>query len=136
MVQDTQYGDGVITFTDASSQLGGVSSITITVVSLQLVILFMLKMVFIEKHYQLEFMDVAVQGESLRGTEIRLNGGQGHQVKTVTTSSTLAGVTEGTYSYKQFYNKWKWNRIYSKCCNTVQMEHFHQYQYITVVQVM
>ena len=40
-----------------------------------------------------------VQGESLRGTEIRPGTGTGHQIATITSSSTLSGVTNGTYNY-------------------------------------
>ena len=43
---------------------------------------------------------VTVQGESLRGTEIRPNTGTGHQVKTVSIASTISGATNGTYNYK------------------------------------
>ena len=92
----------VITFTDASSQLGGASSITITVVSASIG-----DIVYVKNGVYRETLPirvpagVTVQGESLRGTEIRPASGQGHQVKTVTTSSTLASATEGTYSYKQ-----------------------------------
>ena len=94
--------DDVITFTNASSQLGGASSITITVVSASIG-----DIVYVKNGVYRETLPirvpagVTVQGESLRGTEIRPAGGQGHQVKTVTTSTTLAGATEGTYSYKQ-----------------------------------
>jgi hypothetical protein len=46
--------------------------------------LFMLKTVFIEKLYLLRVpAGVTVQGESLRGTEIRPASGTGHQVATV-----------------------------------------------------
>jgi hypothetical protein len=45
----------------------------------------MLKMVFIEKLYLLRVpAGVTVQGESLRGTEIRPASGTGHQIKTIT----------------------------------------------------
>jgi hypothetical protein len=40
-----------------------------------------------------------VQGESLRGTEIRPGSGTGHQIATITSSSTLSGATDGTYNY-------------------------------------
>jgi len=92
----------VITFSDSGSQLGGASSITITVVSASVG-----DIVYIKNGVYREILPirvpagVTVQGESLRGTEIRPAAGQGHQVKTVTTSSTLAGATEATYSFKQ-----------------------------------
>ncbi len=43
---------------------------------------------------------VTVQGESLRGTEIRPATGTGHQIKTVSVNSTISGATNGTYNYK------------------------------------
>ena len=42
---------------------------------------------------------VTVQGESLRGTEIRPAASTGHQVKTVTITSGGTGGTPGTYNY-------------------------------------
>ena len=42
---------------------------------------------------------VTLRGESLRGTEIRPATGTGSQIKTVTTSSTIASATDGTYSF-------------------------------------
>ena len=42
---------------------------------------------------------VTVQGESLRGTEIRPASGTGHQVKTVTITSNGTGAANGTYNY-------------------------------------
>jgi hypothetical protein len=42
---------------------------------------------------------VTVQGESLRGTEIRPASGTGHQVKTVTVTSGGINGTPGTYNY-------------------------------------
>jgi pectin methylesterase-like acyl-CoA thioesterase len=42
---------------------------------------------------------VTVQGESLRGTEIRPASGTGHQVKTITVISGGTGGTPGTYNY-------------------------------------
>ena len=90
----------VITFTDASSQLGGASSITITVVSASIG-----DVVYIKNGVYRETLPirvpagVTVQGESLRGTEIRPNTGTGHQVKTVTITSGGTGGTPGTYNY-------------------------------------
>jgi len=44
---------------------------------------------------------VTVQGESLRGTEIRPGSGTGHQVKTITNISGGTGGPPGTYNYVQ-----------------------------------
>jgi len=90
----------VITFTDASSQLGGASSITITVVSASIG-----DVVYIKNGVYRETLPirvpagVTVQGESLRGTEIRPNTGTGLQVKTVTITSGGTGGTPATYNY-------------------------------------
>ena len=90
----------VITFSDSGSQLGGASSITITVVSASVG-----DVVYIKNGVYRETLPirvpagVTVQGESLRGTEIRPNTGTGHQVKTVTVTSGGTGGTPGTYNY-------------------------------------
>ena len=42
---------------------------------------------------------VTVQGESLRGTEVRPNTGTGSQVKTVSINTNVTGATNGTYNY-------------------------------------
>ena len=90
----------VITFTNASSQLAGASSITITVVSASIG-----DVVYVKNGVYRETLPirvpagVTVQGESLRGTEIRPNTGTGHQVKTVTITTNVSGHTDGTYNY-------------------------------------
>src|SRR6056300_53317 len=90
----------VITFTDASSQLGGATDITITVVSASIG-----DVVYVKNGVYRETLPirvpagVTVQGESLRGTEIRPASGTGHQVKTVTITTNTSGATNGTYNY-------------------------------------
>ena len=90
----------VITFSNASSQLAGASSITITVVSASIG-----DVIYIKNGVYRETLPirvpagVTVQGESLRGTEIRPNTGTGHQVKTVSITSGGTGGTPGTYNY-------------------------------------
>jgi hypothetical protein len=90
----------VITFSDSGSQLGGASSITITVVSASIG-----DVVYVKNGVYRETLPirvpagVTVQGESLRGTEIRPNTGTGHQVKTVTITTNVSGATDGTYNY-------------------------------------
>ncbi len=91
----------VITFSDASSQLAGATSITITVVSASIG-----DVVYIKNGVYRETLPikvpagVTIQGESLRGTEIRPNTGTGHQVKTVSINGNLTGASNGTYLYK------------------------------------
>jgi hypothetical protein len=43
---------------------------------------------------------VAVRGETLRNVEIRPASGNSSTIATITTSSTISGATNGTYSYK------------------------------------
>src|SRR5210317_1228064 len=92
----------VITFSDSGSQLGGASSITITVVSASIG-----DVVYIKNGVYRETLPirvpagVTVQGESLRGTEIRPNTGTGHQVKTVSINTNVSGATGGNYNYVQ-----------------------------------
>ena len=43
---------------------------------------------------------VAVRGETLRNVEIRPASGDSSTIATITTSSTISGATDGTYSYK------------------------------------
>jgi hypothetical protein len=94
----------VITFSDSGSQLGGAGSITITVVSASIG-----DVVYIKNGVYRETLPirvpagVTVQGESLRGTEIRPNTGTGHQVKTITVTSGGTGGTPGTYNYVHGY---------------------------------
>jgi len=92
----------VITFSDSGSQLGGATSITITVVSASIGDIVYVKNGVYRETLPLRVpAGVTVQGESLRGTEIRPASGTGHQVKTITTSSTISGATAGSYNYKQ-----------------------------------
>src|SRR6056300_175831 len=90
----------VITFSDSGSQLGGASSITITVVSASIG-----DVVYIKNGVYRETLPlrvpagVTVQGESLRGTEIRPASGTGHQIKTISGISGGTGATDGTYNY-------------------------------------
>src|SRR5210317_479505 len=90
----------VITFTDAGSQLAGATSITITVVSASIG-----DVVYVKNGVYRETLPlrvpagVTVQGESLRGTEIRPATGTGHQVATVSINSNTSGATDGTYNY-------------------------------------
>jgi hypothetical protein len=90
----------VITFTDDASQLAGASSISITVVSASIG-----DVVYVKNGVYRETLPlrvpagITIQGESLRGTEIRPNSGTGHQVKTVTVTSGGTGGTPGTYNY-------------------------------------
>jgi len=82
-------------------QGGGMSNITINVVSASVG-----DVVYVKNGVYNETLPirvpagVTVQGESLRGTEIRAKSGQGHQVKTVAYVSGGTGGTPGTYNYK------------------------------------
>src|SRR6056300_357450 len=81
-------------------QGGGMSNITITVVSASIG-----DVVYVKNGVYRETLPlrvpagVTVQGESLRGTEIRPASGTGHQVKTVSINTNVSGATDGTYNY-------------------------------------
>jgi hypothetical protein len=90
----------VITFSDSGSQLGGATSITITVVSASVGDVVYVKNGVYRETLPLRIpAGVTVQGESLRGTEIRPASGTGHQVATVTITTNTSGATDGTYDY-------------------------------------
>ena len=88
--------------TDGSTvQGGGMSNITINVVSASIG-----DVVYVKNGVYRETLPlrvpagVTVQGESLRGTEIRPASSTGHQVATVTFTNTFSGSTDGTYLYQ------------------------------------
>jgi len=90
----------VITFSDSGSQLGGATSITFTVVSASVGDVVYVKNGVYRETLPLKIpAGVTVQGESLRGTEIRPATGTGHQVKTVTVTSGGTGGTPNTYNF-------------------------------------
>jgi hypothetical protein len=87
----------VITFNGAD--VGGASNVTITVVSASVGDVIYVKNGVYRETLPLRIPSgVTVQGESLRGTEIRPASGTGHQVKTVSVSGGTGG-TPGTYNY-------------------------------------
>jgi hypothetical protein len=94
----------VITFGNIASdgstvQGGGMTDITITVVSASVGDVVYVKNGVYRETLPLRIPSgVTVQGESLRGTEVRPNTGTGHQIKTFTQSGGTAG-TAGTYNY-------------------------------------
>ncbi len=89
-----------ITFADSGSQLGGASDITFVVVSVSIGdVVYIKNGVYRETLPIVVPAGVTVQGESLRGTEIRPKTSTGHQVKTVTVTSGGTGGTPGTYKY-------------------------------------
>ena len=115
--KDHAAGD-VITFTDASSQLGGASSITITVVSASVGdVVYVKNGVYRETLPLVVKPGVTVQGESLRGTEIRPGTGTGHQVKTVSITTNTSGATNGTYNYVHGYSTSGGGEASSFVCN-------------------
>jgi len=88
----------VITFPGASA--GSSTDITITVVSASVGdVVYIKNGVYREELPLVIPAGVTVQGESLRGTEIRPGSGTGSQIATVTSSSTISGATDGTYNY-------------------------------------
>jgi len=90
----------VITFSDSGSQLGGATSITITVVSASVGDVVYVKNGVYRETLPLRIpAGVTVQGESLRGTEIRPVSGNSTQVATINNIAGGTGGTPGTYNY-------------------------------------
>jgi hypothetical protein len=88
----------IVTF--PGSSMGGSTDITITVVSASVG-----DVVYVKNGVYRETLPlrvpagVTVQGESLRGTQIRPASGTGHQLKTINNISGGTGGTPGTYNY-------------------------------------
>jgi len=86
-----------VTFT---SGFGGGSNITLNVVSASIGDVVYVKNGVYRETLPLKVpAGVTVQGESLRGTEIRPATGQGHQIKTISGITGGTGGTPGTYNY-------------------------------------
>ena len=84
----------------ADTQLGGASDITINVVSASIGDVIYIKNGVYRETLPIRIPSgVTVQGESLRGTEIRPKTGTGHQIKTIDTIVGGTGGTPGTYNY-------------------------------------
>ena len=81
-------------------QGGGMSNITIAVVSASIGDVIYVKNGVYREQLPLRVpAGVTVQGESLRGTEIRPASGSGTQIKTVSVATGGTGGTPGTYNY-------------------------------------
>ena len=88
----------VITF--PSAQIGSATDITITVVSASVGDVVYVKNGVYRENLPLRIpKGVTVQGESLRGTEVRPASGTGHQIATIDTISGGTGGQPGTYEY-------------------------------------
>ena len=99
----TDGGSGHVvgnTITIAGSGLGSSSALTFNVKSVSVG-----DVVYVKNGVYRETLPlrvpagVTVQGESLRGTEIRPATGTGHQVKTVSITVNTSGATDGNYNY-------------------------------------
>jgi len=89
-----------ITFADTSSQIGGATSITMDVVSASIGdVVYVKNGVFREQLPLIVPAGVTVQGESLRGTEVRPASGTGSQIATVSITSNTSGASDATYNY-------------------------------------
>ena len=96
--------DDVVDFStngpDSSDQMGGASQIKITVVSASVGDVVYVKNGVYRENLPLRVpAGVTVQGESLRGTEVRPASSTGSQVKTVSITTNVSGATNGTYNY-------------------------------------
>ena len=88
------------TITFPGSSIGSSSNMTLVVVSVNVGDVVYVKNGVYRENLPLRVpAGVTVQGESLRGTEVRPNTSTGTQVKTISVSSSLSGVTDGTYNY-------------------------------------
>ena len=82
------------------SNLGGASNLTFNVVSASIGDVVYVKNGVYRENLPLKIpAGVTVQGESLRGTEIRPASGTGSQIKTISTINGGTGGTPGTYSH-------------------------------------
>ena len=80
--------------------MGGASNMTIAVVSASVGDVVYVKNGVYRESLPLRIpAGVTVQGESLRGTEVRPASGTGHQIKTVSITTDVSGVANGTYSF-------------------------------------
>ena len=90
----------VVTF--PGSSMGSSTDVTITVVSASIG-----DVVYVKNGVYRETLPlrvptgVTVQGESLRGTEVRPATSTGHQVATVSINTNVSGATDGNYNYVQ-----------------------------------
>src|SRR5210317_1540116 len=90
----------VITFSDSGSQLAGASSITITVISASVGDVVFIKNGVYRENLPLRVpAGVTIQGESLRGTEVRPASGTSTQIASVGSITGGTGGTPGTYNY-------------------------------------
>jgi len=90
------------TITFSGSDIGGASNVTINVVSASIGDVIYVKNGVYRENLPLKVpAGVTVQGESLRGTEVRPNSGTSSQVATFNPSfsSTVASAVDGTYNY-------------------------------------
>jgi hypothetical protein len=88
------------TITFPSASIGGATDITITVVSVSVGDVVYVKNGVYKENLPLRVpAGVTVQGESLRGTEIRPASSTGSQIATVNTITGGTGGTPGTYNY-------------------------------------
>ena len=88
------------TITIAGAQTGSSSNITFDVTSASVGDVVYIKNGVYRENLPLRVpTGVTVQGESLRGTEIRPASSTGSQIKTVSITTNVSGATNGTYNY-------------------------------------
>ena len=88
------------TITIAGAQTGSSSNITFNVTSASVGDVVYIKNGVYRENLPLRIpAGVTVQGESLRGTEIRPATSTGSQIKTVSITTNVSGATNGTYNY-------------------------------------
>jgi len=88
------------TVTIDGAQTGSSSNITFNIVSASIGDVVYVKNGVYRENLPLRIPEgVTVQGESLRGTEIRPASSTGSQIKTVSITTNVSGATNGTYNY-------------------------------------
>jgi hypothetical protein len=84
-----------------SSQLGGATNMTLTILNVNFGDLIWVKTGSYREQLPLVVpANVCVRGEALRSVEVRPATGNSSTIATITTSSTISGATNGTYLYK------------------------------------
>ena len=96
------YAVGDTITINGSSNLGGASNLVLTVATISIGDIINVEAGTFKENLPLKVpANVCVRGSSLRNTVVEPNTGSSSSVATITTSSTITGATNGTYSFKQ-----------------------------------
>ena len=96
------YAVGDTITINGSSNLGGATNLVLTVATISIGDIINVDAGTFKENLPLKVpANVCVRGSSLRNTVVEPNTGSSSSVATITTSSTITGATNGTYSFKQ-----------------------------------